>query len=305
MGLLRLRAVRQMLLGLIPLVVIAVALLVLLVLRLVEANAPLRAATSTAQAVVVSTGLGDDGLQIAVEYTDESGTTQTGRLTLDGARDVPLDEQIEVAYDPERPAVVYVRGDALSNTVTDLFNGILVVALILIAAVTVTVVRLIRRRRLTATAGRQVQVRRTRYRRGLTDRTWFVIDTPSGPAWVPVYWDPAVERVDAEPVTVTAHGSPETDALISFDVYGVSVWPSGRRRPAAPRGTERDLTAPKGEISMARQARADAVVVFLAPLLGILWGYIDGSGPAGFVFATVMAVGVLFWLPSMYGSDPT
>lgn len=294
-----------MLLGLIPLVVIAVVLLVLLVLRLTDANAPLRAATATAQAVVVSTGLGDEGLQIAVEYTDENGTTQTGRLTLDGPREVPLDEQIEVAYDPERPAVVYVRGDALSNTITDLFNGILVIGLILIAAITVTVVRLIRRRRLDAAEGERVEVRRTRYRRGLTDRTWFVIDTATGPAWVPVYWDPAVERIGAEPVTVIAHGSPQTDALISFDVYGVSVWPSGRRRMTEPKGTERELVAPTDSMLMMRQTRADAVVVFLAPLLGILWGYIDGSGPAGFVFATVMAVGALFWLPAMYGSDPT
>ncbi len=304
MGLVRVRAVRQMLLGTITLVVLAIVLLVLLGLRLNEASAPLRAATLQAQAVVVSTGLGADGRQIAVEYTDESGTMQTGRLTLDDVREVPLDARIDVAYDPDRPAVVYVRGDALSNSVNDLLNGVLVIAAILIGALAVTVVRLVRRRR-SATEGRQVQVHRSRYRRGLSDRTWFVVDTERGPAWVPVYWDPAVERIGAEPTTVTAYGSALEDSLISFDVYGTTVWPSGRRRLTAPKGAERELGAPTGEVSMPQQARADAVVVLLAPLLGVLWAYIDGSGPAGFVFATVMAAGLLFWLPATYGSDPT
>jgi hypothetical protein len=136
-----------MLLGTIPLVVLAIVLVVLLGLRLNEASAPLRAATLQAQAVVVSTGLGADGRQIAVEYTDESGTMQTGRLTLDDVREVPLDARIDVAYDPDRPAVVYVRGDALSNSVNDLLNGVLVIAAILIGALAVTVVRLVRRRR--------------------------------------------------------------------------------------------------------------------------------------------------------------
>lgn len=305
MGLLRLRAVRQMLLGLLPLVLIAVVLLVVLVMRLTEADAPLRAATSTAQASVVATGLGADGRQIAVEYTDDSGRTQTGRLTLDSPREVPLKQQVEVAYNPARPAVVYTRGDALSNTVTDLFNGILLVGVILVIALTVTLVRMIRRQRLSAHEARQVQVHRMRYRRGLTDRAWLVASTDAGRAWVPVYWDPAVELIGEEPIAVTAHGSPQADTLIAFEIHGVTVWPSGRRRMAAPKGSERDLVAPVGAVSMLRQARADVVVVFLAPLLGVLWGYIDGSGPAGFFFSTVMAVGVLFWLPAMYGSDPT
>ncbi len=55
---------------------------------------------------------------------------------------------------------------------------------------------------------------------------------------------------------------------------------------------------------MPRQARADAVLL-LAPLLGLLSAYIDESGPAGFVFSTVLAGGLLFWLPATYGSDPT
>jgi len=40
-------------------------------------------------------------------------------------------------------------------------------------------------------------------------------------------------------------------------------------------------------------------------LLGLLRAYIDGSGPAGLVVATMMAAGLPFWLPAVYGSNPT
>jgi len=305
MGLLRLRAVKQMLLGLIPLVVVSVVLIVVMSLRLAGASAPLRAATSNATAVVTSTGLGGDGRQVAVEYADESGSTQSGRLTLDSAQEIPLGQQIVVAYDPDRPAVVYAPGDALTSAVDDLQGGVVIVALTLIGSLAVTGVRLVRRRPLATADRRQVQVHRRRYRRGLSDRTWFVVDTERGPVWVPVYWDAAVERVGEQPVTVAAYGSPLADSLIAFDVYGATVWPSGRRRLDAPKGVERDLEPPTGEVSMPRQARADAVLLLLAPLLGLLWAYIDESGAAGFAFATAMAVGLLFWLPAIYGSDPT
>jgi hypothetical protein len=36
----------------------------------------------------------------------------------------------------------------------------------------------------------------------------------------------------------------------------------------------------------------------------VLWAYLDGSGPAGFAGATVLAAGVLFWLTQLLGSDP-
>jgi hypothetical protein len=45
--------------------------------------------------------------------------------------------------------------------------------------------------------------------------------------------------------------------------------------------------------------------VLPAPVLGLLWAYVDGSGAAGFGIATALVASVLFWLPGVFGSDPT
>lgn len=299
------RAVRQILLGLIPLVVIAVVSLVLLTLRLGEASEPLRTATETADAEVIATALGADARQISVEYTDADGERQSARLTLDRATDIPLGARLSVVYDPDRPGMVYVQGDAVTSTVGDLVNGLLIVGLVLVVALVVTVVRLIGRRRLGAREPHQLMVHREKYRRGIADRSWLVVHSGESRPWVPVYWDPALAEIEETPRLVSVYGDPERDKLLGFEVSGAPIWPSGRRRAAAPKGRERELEAPTDGGSLLRQTRTDLVGVFAAPLIGILWAYIDGSGPAGFVFATAVAAGVLFWLPSAYGSDPT
>ena len=43
----------------------------------------------------------------------------------------------------------------------------------------------------------------------------------------------------------------------------------------------------------------------VTPLFGLLWAYTDDSGVTGFLAATAVSAAVLFWLPSIYGSDPT
>ncbi len=305
MGALPQRTIGQVLLGLVPLVAIAITLLVVLSLRLAETSTPLATADAEARAVVTAIGLGEDGRQVGVDYTAADGTEQSGRLTLAEDADIPLGAELDVAYDPARPAVVYARGDAVTDAVSDLVNGLVVIGLLLVVAIVTTLVRLQRRRRLTAQPPRQVRAHREKYRRGLADRSWLVLQTAGAPSWVPVYWDPSLERLDDEPKPITVYGDPDKDKLVGFDLYGQSVWPSGRRRVQAPRGVLHDLPAPAGHMSLARQVRADIVGVFAAPLIGLLWAYVDGSGPGGFLVATIVAAGVLFWLPSLYGSDPT
>jgi hypothetical protein len=84
------------------------------------------------------------------------------------------------------------------------------------------------------------------------------------------------------------------------------LWPSGRLRTAPPRG-DREVADPvpgAAAVGWARQLRGDAVPLVAAPALGLLWAYVDGSGVGGFLVATAVVAGLLFWLPQLLGSDP-
>ncbi len=56
---------------------------------------------------------------------------------------------------------------------------------------------------------------------------------------------------------------------------------------------------------MARQARGDAALLLAAPIMGLLWAYIDGLGSVGFGLSTALFAALLFWVPTVYGSDPS
>jgi hypothetical protein len=97
---------------------------------------------------------------------------------------------------------------------------------------------------------------------------------------------------------------------VTADVGGTSVWQAGRRRTAPPggvldRGDDLAADEPIAPVGLGRQLRTDAELLVVAPLAGLLWAYLDGSGVAGWAAATVLIAGVLFWLPAVIGSDPT
>ncbi|MDQ3504689.1 MAG: hypothetical protein M3446_03175, partial [Actinomycetota bacterium] len=72
------RARRQLLLGILPVTVIAVVLLAVLGAALPAARGPLSAATRTASAQVISNGVAPDGRGVEVSFTDADGEERTG-----------------------------------------------------------------------------------------------------------------------------------------------------------------------------------------------------------------------------------
>ena len=299
------RARRQLLLGLVPALVVGLAALVLLSLRLSDVRAPLAAATSTATATVTATGTAPDGRGLTVTFPDDAGAERTGALELDRALDVPVGARLTVQYDPSAPGTVYTDGDAAHAAVGDVVFGLVVVAVVLLVVTGLTVARLLGRPRL---RGRPTTTHRATHvvvGQGLLVRSWLELETAAGRRWLPVYWSAELDRLPAR-TTVPVHGDPAGQRLVLPVVDGAEVWPSGRVRSREPRGEVRQAAVipDATDAGMARQARADGVLPFLAPVLGLLWAYVDGSGLAGFALATAMSAAVLFWLPQLLGSDP-
>ena len=303
------RALRQLLLGLVPVLVVGVALVVALAVRLTDVQAPLSAATGTATATVTAGGRAPDGRGLDVAFTDARGADRTGRIVLARAQDVPVGARLAVRYDPGSPAAsretVYADGDAAHARVGGAVFGLVAVVLVVGVIGLLTTLRITGRRRLHRRPAVTVTATHVVHRQGLLVRSWLELSTSAGLRWVPVHWAPELDRMPpGTPLAV--HGDPARDRLVLPVVDGQELWPSGRVRDREPRGDVRQAAVEPDapDASLGRQARADGVLPFLAPALGVLWAYVDGSGLRGFLVATVLAAAVLFWLPQLLGSDP-
>jgi uncharacterized protein DUF3592 len=301
------RAARQLLLGLLPVLAVGLVLLVVLALRIGDVRAPLAAATGTATATVTEVGTAPDGRGLAVSFTDEDGTERTGVLELERALDVPVGAQLLVRYDPTSPdgSLVHTDGDAASSAVSDVVFGLVAVVVVLLGSTVATASRLVGRPRLRGRPVVGLTATHVVVRQGLLVRSWLELDTSVGLRWLPVHWAPELDRLSPG-ARIAVHGDPARDRLVLPVVEGAEVWPSGRLRSRAPRGELRQAGVDPSatDVGLARQARADGVLPFLAPVLGLLWAYLDRSGLPGFVVATALSAAVLFWLPQLLGSDP-
>ena len=294
------RARTQLLVGLVPVLVVGVVLLVVLVLRLGTTQEPLARASSTATATVESVA----GTAVTVRYPGPDGD-QEARLTLRQALDVPTGARLPVQYDPADPGTVYADGDAAHGAVQDVVFGLVVVTAVLLAVALATGRALLTRPRLARRPTSQVTAVHVVVRQGLLVRSWLELGTARGVRWQPVHWAPELDRWRPD-APATVHGDPTRDRRVLPVLAGQQLWPSGRLRSTPPRGVLRQapVDPAAGDQPLRRQLRADSVVVVGAPLLGLVWAYVDGSGPAGFVVASVLAAAVLFWFPQQLGSTP-
>jgi hypothetical protein len=316
-GLLRRRTARHLAIAIAPLLVIGIVTLVVLGIRFARDAEPIRAATGTAQATVAAA----DGTEVDLRWTDPTGATRISRIQVPTGSQVKIGATAPIQFQPGDLSKVYVDGDLPSERLRELAFGILVTLFVLIVVVAVSTVHLFRRRAAERRPGSTLPVTRARSKRGLVQRSWLIVHENGRDTWVPVHWEPPVtDALVRTPVTV--HGRPGAGGVVTFEIDDIPVWQSGRQRSGEPRGTVTTAEAPdKGatgrgvagegtaaderSAGLPRQFRLDAVLTIIAPLLGLLWAYFDGSGLGGFVTATLLMVGVLLWLPSVLGTDPT
>jgi hypothetical protein len=247
---------------------------------------------------------------VAVDL-DAAGRPRYGVLVLAAASQaagIPPGTRLGVAYDPADPpgdTAVYINGDAAHRDVQNLLFGAVVVAAVLLVASALTGWRLVSRPRLRRASPVAVTASRVVVRQGLLVRSWLELVTAVGVRWLPVHWAPELATL-APDSPVEVRGTPAPGRLVLPVVDGAEIWPSGRVRSRAPRGSREVADPMPGSTGAGwgRQLRGDSVLLLVAPVLGLLWAYIDGSGTGGFVVATLLLAGVLFWLPQLLGSDP-
>ena len=308
----RRRPVRHVVFGLIPLLVVGPVVVILLAVRLAHESAPVRAATAQATATVQRTGLGDDKRGIELAWTDASGTPHTSTVHSARPSDIAVGSRVTVRYQPDDPATVFVTGDETSSRLADLSFGILLSVLLVLGVLAGSAVHVARRRAAERRPATPLPVSYARSRFGITRRAWLLVEDAGRTWWVPVHWDPVLETLGPGEKALV-HGRPARDRVITVEIDGRHVWQAGRRGARPPRGDgdregvdpERTERVVGTDIPLTKQFRVDAGLLAAAPILGLLWAYVDDGGKVSFLLATVLTGAALFWVPTVRGSDPT
>jgi hypothetical protein len=252
-----------------------------------------------------------DGDSVDVTWTPEGGTERTDSVDLAGSPP-PVGTRTEVAYDPASPGTPLVPGAALLADADSSLGTLYLTATVAVLVVLVGGWQLASRRRAAAQPARSVPVRRVRIQAGLIARSW--LETETTPRrWIPVHFDPLLVGLPS-PATVRLHGDPLRNRLLSVDVDGRVLHPSGPVRAHEPRGRRTDnpsapdaLTMQRlaGLATLRRQLRADLPLLAPAPVIALLWTYLDGAGIATWAATTALLAALGLWFAALRGSDPS
>ncbi|MGH4007408.1 MAG: hypothetical protein ACRDTH_04445 [Pseudonocardiaceae bacterium] len=219
----------------------------------------------------------------------------------------PVGARTEVAYDPREPSTVFIPGSTELAAVDRAASGVSFSGLIAAIVLITFGWQVTSRHRLRGVPAQPVQVRRVRVQSGLMTRSWLELDSP--PRWIPVHFDPILATLPA-PAPVQLHGDPRRRGLVAAEVDGIWLDPSGPIRTAEPRGrridspAHPDLDARDGT-TWRRQLRADAALLTPAPVVGLLWTYLDSGGLPTWICATALTATLALWWAALRGSDPT
>jgi hypothetical protein len=252
-----------------------------------------------------------DGNRVDVRWTPEGGAERTDSVELAGSSP-PVGARTEVAYDPAAPGTPLVPGAALLADADSSLGTLYLAATTAALVVLVSGWQLVSRRRAARKPTRSVSARRVRIQSGLLARSW--LETETGPRrWIPVHFDPLLVGLQS-PATVLLHGNPLEDRLVAVDVAGRVLHPSGSVRAQEPYGHRTDNpTCPDASTNeraarlgpLHRQLRADLPLMIPAPLIALLWTYIDSAGIGTWAAMTALLAALGLWFAALRGSDPS
>jgi hypothetical protein len=305
----RTRAVRHGLAATVLVLVVCAVVAAFSAGTLASARASLAPLTARAQAHV--TAVDHDADTATVSWTLPSGGTAQATVELENTPPA-IGAAVPVGYDPSAPSHAVIPG-ASTLIAADRSSGeLLFISIAAALMLLVTLVRLFSRLGLTRRPQVRIPVRRVRVQSGLMARSW--LETEDIPRrWIPVYFDPALVTLPT-PSAVALHGDPRRNRLVAAVVDGVVLYPSGRVVKDDPRGRRVDNPSEVDDSVRARavtvrgllrQLRADIVLIVPAPIVGLLWAFLDGSGIWSWLGATVITAALALWLAAFRGSDPS
>ena len=296
-ALLRVRAVRQVLAR--TLLLLVVCATVAVVSGLSYSTAASALAGLTARATGTVSPLREDAVLARWEV---DGRQVTAEVEI-AVRPPDAPTPATIAYSPTDPTRAVVPGAALLADADRASSGVVFAALVAALSVLFDLWLLLSRLHATRGPARPLTVRRVRVQRGLLARSW--LETESGPTrWIPVHFDAALLTLPT-PTEATATGSRWTAVRLPT---GELLHPSGPVRATEPRGRRTDNASTPDPVDpprWTRQWRVDAAAAVPAPVVGLFWSYLDGSGFTGWLAATAITAAVAVWLWSVRGSDPS
>lgn len=252
-----------------------------------------------------------DGHRVDVRWTPEGGTERTDPVLLAGSPPL-VGTRTEVAYDPDAPGTPLVPGAAVLADADSSLGTLYLTATVAGLVVVMGGGHLVSRRRAAAQPVRSVPARRVRVQAGLIARSW--LETETVPRrWIPVHFDPLLVGLPS-PVTMRLHGDPLRDRLVAAEVEGRVLHASGPVRTQEPRGRRTDNPSAPDTATLQRMARlallhrqfrADLPLLIPAPIVALLWTYVEGGGPATWAAATALLAALGLWLAAVRGSDPS
>jgi hypothetical protein len=224
----------------------------------------------------------------------------------------PVGTRTEVAYDPADPSRPLVPGAALLARADRALSALVLAGTVAGIVLAVGAWQLVSRGRAAGLPVRSVPVRRVRVQAGLLQRSWLETQTVP-PRFVPVHFDPVLVGLPA-PADVRLHGDPLRDRLVAAEVDGRLLHASGPVRRAEPAGrridnpSRPDGSAPERAARLAplgRQLLADLPLLLPAPLIALLWTWVDGGGPPSWAALTLLMGALGLWVAALRGSDPS
>lgn len=287
--------------------VVVAALLVGVPTAVTAVDASDRVAAATGRAVGTVVAVDPGG--VVVRWIPPGGPERDTVVALTAGAP-PVGVRTEVAFPPADPGAAFVPGAAVLADADRAVSVLATILAVLLVVLGVSVVQVLARRRAARRPTTRLTVRRVRVEAGPIARSWLEI---SGRRWIPVHYDPVLTALPS-PAVVTAHGDPARHRLVPVVVARRTLWPSGAVSTVEPRGRRHDNpTGPDDHAAgraadldrLGRRLRALLPLAAPAPVVALLWAWVDRGGALTWLATSVLLGALALWWGSLRGLDPT